>query len=254
MVVVKWPTLLELKGVPNPSAVGEPVTFTATLTDSWSFGTLPTGSMIFAVDQPEDEARQHPVSVDASGVATWTTSDLALGHHQIYATYLGDANFAPTWVHIEMPAGNVSTGPAMTTLSEQSDFTKWVGLEHSVEAAFTGFFQPIDNPGDPITFNRVNAGRALPVRFSLGGDQGLDIFAVGSPSSVKVTMPSGAATDPIEETATWTPGNSELSYDATADLYTYVWKTDKVWAGTQRKLVVTLIDGSTHVAFFSFTN
>src|SRR5438445_3582384 len=40
--------------------------------------------------------------------------------------------------------------------------------------SFSGFFAPVDNPP---TFNRVKAGTAVPVKFSLGGDQGLNIFA-----------------------------------------------------------------------------
>jgi hypothetical protein len=50
-----------------------------------------------------------------------------------------------------------------------------------------------------------------------------------------------------------TAGSSSLSYDATTDHYTYVWKTKKEWANTCRQLVVTLNDGSTpHLANFEF--
>jgi hypothetical protein len=34
--------------------------------------------------------------------------------------------------------------------------------------------------------------------------------------------------------------------------YTYVWKTDRSWAGTCRKFVLTLSDGTTHEALFRF--
>ena len=53
---------------------------------------------------------------------------------------------------------------------------------YSVVYDFEGFFSPVD---DPPTFNAVKAGRAIPVKFSLGGDQGLDIFAEGYPRSGK---------------------------------------------------------------------
>ena len=36
--------------------------------------------------------------------------------------------------------------------------------------------------------------------------------------------------DAIEELATVTAGRSSLSYDATGDHYTYVWKTHLAWA------------------------
>jgi len=41
--------------------------------------------------------------------------------------------------------------------------------------------------------------------------------------------------------------------DRAADTYTYVWKTEKGWAATCRKLVVRLSDGSQHTATFCFT-
>ena len=51
---------------------------------------------------------------------------------------------------------------------------------------------------------------------------------------------------------TGTAGSSTLSYDASTDTYTYVWKTEKPWAGTCRQLVVKLKDGTFHRAIFKF--
>ena len=112
---------------------------------------------------------------------------------------------------------------------------------------FTGFFQPVDNLP---TFNSVNAGKAIPVKFSLGGDQGLDIFETGYPKSQLIACDSMATVDGIEQTVT--AGSSSLSYDSSTDTYTYVWKTEKAWAGTCRQLVVKLDDGSSHRANFKF--
>jgi hypothetical protein len=112
---------------------------------------------------------------------------------------------------------------------------------------FTGFFSPVDNPP---TVNVVKAGGAVPIKFSLGGDQGLDILAEGYPASHEIDCSSDAPRDPIEETAT--TGNNSLTYDPDTDTYTYVWKTAKAWAGTCRKLVVRLSDGSDHKANFRF--
>jgi hypothetical protein len=114
--------------------------------------------------------------------------------------------------------------------------------------AFSGFFSPVDNP--PAN-NEVKAGRAIPVKFSLGGDQGLDIFESGYPKSVQMPCESTGSVDAIEQTLS--DKASHLTYDATTDTYTYVWKTDKEWANTCRQLVVKLNDGSTeHVANFKF--
>jgi uncharacterized repeat protein (TIGR01451 family) len=112
---------------------------------------------------------------------------------------------------------------------------------------FTGFFPPVGNP--PI-LNVVNAGRAIPVKFSLSGNKGLNIFAVGFPVSGVIVCDANAP--PVDITQTVTAGNSSLSYDPGADQYIYVWKTDASWAGTCRQLIVTLNDGSIHVANFKF--
>ncbi|MGQ0647960.1 MAG: PxKF domain-containing protein [Gemmatimonadaceae bacterium] len=111
---------------------------------------------------------------------------------------------------------------------------------------FTGFYQPVDNP---TTVNVAKAGSAIPVKFSLGSFQGLSILKAGSPTSAAYPCGSGP-TDVIEQTVT--AGDSGLAYDAVANQYIYVWKTDKKWAGTCRVFELGLIDGSTHTALFSF--
>ena len=112
---------------------------------------------------------------------------------------------------------------------------------------YTGFFRPVDNP--PV-LNSVKAGSAIPVKFSLGGDYGLDIFATGYPRSHGIDCDTSASLDSIEETVT--AGYSSLSYDPVADQYVYVWKTAKAWAGTCRQLIVRLKDLTEHVANFKF--
>jgi hypothetical protein len=115
-----------------------------------------------------------------------------------------------------------------------------------VSYTFNGFFRPIDNLP---TINVVKAGSAIPVKFSLGGNQGLSIFAANYPASVS-TACSASQTDAVEETVT--AGSSSLQYDPGADQYIYVWKTDKNWTGC-RQLQVKLRDGSSRWATFSFT-
>ena len=65
-----------------------------------------------------------------------------------------------------------------------------------------------------------------------------------------VRIDVGGGFVPVEQTVT--AGGSSLSYDALADQYVYVWKSDKAWAGTCRRLDVTLSDGTRHVAHFKF--
>jgi hypothetical protein len=112
---------------------------------------------------------------------------------------------------------------------------------------FAGFFQPIDNTP---TINVAKAGSAIPVKFSLGGNQGLNIFQPGYPQVTTVSCSTGAPTDAIETTVT--AGGSSLQYDSTADQYTYVWKTNASWAGTCAQVELGLNDGSTHTFLVQF--
>jgi hypothetical protein len=107
--------------------------------------------------------------------------------------------------------------------------------------SFSGFFQPVDNLP---AMNVGKAGSAIPVKFSLGGDQGLDIFRTGYPRVTTVSCSTGAPTDVIQTTVT--AGSSSLQYDSTANQYTYVWKTNSNWAGTCMQFDLGLNDGSTH--------
>jgi hypothetical protein len=117
---------------------------------------------------------------------------------------------------------------------------------YSVVYPFNGFLQPVDNL--PV-INQVKAGSAIPIKFSLGGDRGLNILAAGYPKSQVVACSTSDTTSEIEETIT--AGESSLKYDAASGQYNYVWKTQKSWSGC-RQLIVKLVDGTEHRATFQF--
>lgn len=142
---------------------------------------------------------------------------------------------------------NVGTTTVNATANDGHGHTASCSFHVTVQYNFAGFFQPISNP--PV-FNVVNAGRAIPIKFSLSGNKGLNIFAPNSPSSGPVACNSSDEAIVLVDTVT--AGGSSLSYDASSDQYVYVWKTESSWAGTCRQLVVTLKDGSIHRANFRF--
>ncbi|MGY4543688.1 hypothetical protein ACVWY0_003630 [Arthrobacter sp. UYNi723] len=112
---------------------------------------------------------------------------------------------------------------------------------------FRGFLQPVDSGG---ILNAMKAGAAVPIKVGLGGNRGLGILAAGAPSSSAIACPGGTALDAIEHTVA--AGNSSQSHAAGSDTYTYVWKTQKAWAGTCRQFTLGLNDGTTHTALFDF--
>lgn len=114
-----------------------------------------------------------------------------------------------------------------------------VGLE-LLHYNFTGFLPPVDNLP---TLNRVKAGSIVPLRFSLGGDFGMDIIAAGYPKSQAIPCEEGAPVDPVEEVVE-DPGNTGLSYSPDSQEYQLNWKTKKGWAGSCRQLILQLKDGT----------
>ncbi|MGH2543134.1 MAG: alpha-amylase family glycosyl hydrolase [Ardenticatenaceae bacterium] len=123
-----------------------------------------------------------------------------------------------------------------------------VSVTYTVAYNFSGFFAPVDNLP---TLNVVNSGRAIPVKFSLDGDQGLDIFEAGYPTSQQIACDYGEPIGIIEETVQ--AGSSSLSYDVSTDQYVYVWKTSRAWRDSCRQFTIILNDGSVHQANFRFT-
>lgn len=110
---------------------------------------------------------------------------------------------------------------------------------------FTGYLPPVSNPP---TFNVVNAGSAIPLKFSLGGNFGLGIVAAGYPRSEQITCGS----DALVMGTTPTNSAAGLRFHSGDMVYSYAWKTDRAWAGTCRQFVLVLTDGSVHRANFQF--
>jgi hypothetical protein len=81
----KYTTTLSLTSSPNPSILGTSVLFTATV--SSSDGTTPGPITLYDNSTNTTLASLTP---NSAGMATFSTSSLALGYHSITATYTGD--------------------------------------------------------------------------------------------------------------------------------------------------------------------
>ena len=173
-------------------------------------------------------------------------------------TTSGGGDFDAVWQLRLQPDGKIIAGGWSTdgaTFRMRLMVARFLGDPPVVEGPtyeFTGFFRPVRNAP---ALNVVQAGRAVPVKFSLNGDQGLSIFPTDAsgqalyPASVAIscsTLEPLAGASPVTTT-------QRLDYDEAADQYIYVWKTARTWAGTCRQLTVTLNDGSEHLANFRFT-
>jgi hypothetical protein len=145
----------------------------------------------------------------------------------------------------EIPIGN---GQNVTLSDNYYESSSQLGLSLTLKIFdFTGFFEPVANP--PV-FNQFKAGRAVPIKFSLDGDRGMEIFAAGYPRSEEISCAAADTVNNVKDTLN--DSTSSLSYDSPAKQYNYVWKTEKSWSGTCRQLTVRFVDGQSYLLNFMF--
>jgi ELWxxDGT repeat protein len=172
-----------LTSSPNPLALGQPVTFTATLT-SGAAGT-PTGT----VDFMEGSTDLTPGGVIlTAGQATFSISTLAVGSHTVTALYSGDANFAPSQgddsanpqvVQKDSTSVTVLVSPSTLVSGQPAEFVAVVANTSSSFGPPTGQIQfAVDgtNLGIPVTLQN---GVAFRLSTSL--------LAAGSPHTISAT-------------------------------------------------------------------
>ncbi len=205
-------------------------------------------------------ATASPIHIDKSGPLVTVTGVSSGQTYRLGAVPAGGCETAdqPALSGVAVPAAlSTSGGTAqgvgsfIATCSGAQDradnVAPPVSAAYSVHYAFDGFFAPIDNL--PVV-NGMNAGRAVPVKFSLGGNLGLGILGAGGPRSMAASCDTGAPAAEVEEQTADT--NSGLTYDPRSDQYSYVWKTAKAYAGTCRRFELNLNDGSSHAFVVRF--
>ena len=147
----------------NPSVFGQRVTFTATVTASSPVPGTPTGTVTFK----DGSASLGTGALNASCVASFTTSTLTVGAHRITAVYGGDTNFTAS-----------TSSSVLQTVHQASTTTT---LTSSVSAAVAG---------QPVTFTATVT--ATPP--GAGTATGLVTFEDGTTSIGTASLSAGSAT------------------------------------------------------------
>jgi Tol biopolymer transport system component len=206
---------------------------TTTVTSSAQGDPLPLG---FQLGDPPVYYELTTTATFEGSITVCFTYDPAAYQSQNLRLLHGEAG---AWVDVTTsidPSGHVICG---TTTS----LSPFITVEFHYD--FTGFFQPVDNGK---VLNVTKAGSSIPMKFSLGGNLGLDVLMF-PPTTVTMSCSSIPVMDQLESTTTNSAG---LTYDAGANQYTYVWKTKPEWKGTCRRFMLDLEDGRQHSAMFQF--
>lgn len=155
-------------------------------------------------------------------------------------------------------AGSVADGAAIdtrmagaktfkVTAADAAGNTSTASSSYRVVYDFEGFLWPVANRPE---VNRWKAGRPVPMRFELGGNQGLDVIADGWPKVAQVQCGSGA------EPETGAPARAhafrEFFYRKRRNRYVYWWQTEREWAGSCVQFMLKLDDGTVKRADFEF--
>jgi hypothetical protein len=139
LTVTKGSTATSVSEAPSSSLLGQLVTFSATVISS--SGITPTGSIVFR----RGATVLGTVPLDATGLATFTTSVLSVGSYAVTASYSATTDFGTslstsvTETVSKLPAAtSVSSSSDPSTLRTRVTFTATVGLASGVNTSFTG--------------------------------------------------------------------------------------------------------------------
>jgi hypothetical protein len=120
---------------------------------------------------------------------------------------------------------------------DSSGNTASASTTYSVRYEFEGFSAPLVSKPATVT---LRAGETVPAKFSLDGDRGLDVITRAAWRTCFVTTNDSSA------------ATGSLTYNPGPDRYTFMWSTERAWAGSCKELLLTLRDGTTHGAYVSF--
>lgn len=230
--------------VPLQTSITAPsvVSGTLSVTPQTTTTVAPTGFVLFGTEMllagpaaTEASPYQVTFTVDSTALNGVAPADVQVFRNGVALTDCSDPTAAVPDPCI-VSRSSAPDGDALVTV-RTSHFSTWsLGR---LKYDLTGPFQPVDAAP---TVNTAKAGSAIPVKFKLGGDKGLNVLADGYPKSG--TASCASASTEIEQTVS--SATSALTYDPVSTQYTYTWKTTTTLKGC-RDLLLRFRDGSSQL-------
>src|SRR5581483_9955938 len=154
--VVKGTTTNTASSTPNPSVFGQSVTITATVAPVAPAVTIPTGTVEFHDD---GLATLATATLNGSGQATFTTSNLSVGTHPLFIVYQGDVNYNGGGGALNNQVVNqASTTTTIASSANPSQFGQTVTFTATVTAVAPGAGLPTGTVTFTDSGNTVGTG------------------------------------------------------------------------------------------------
>jgi sugar lactone lactonase YvrE len=116
-IIGRFTPTISLVPAANPSSAGDALVLTASLTPPSGTTTVPSGTVQLGIDGTPRAS----TALNASGIATWTVSDLTVGPHTLTATYTGDTRFRPVTATLNQAVNPVGKRSFYTVANVEYD-------------------------------------------------------------------------------------------------------------------------------------
>jgi hypothetical protein len=187
--LVSTATVTTLTSTPNPSMLGQAVTFTAKVTAA--SGPVPTGTVNFV----RGSTAIGSGTLNGSGVASVSTASLPLGNDNITATYNGSAGDAGSSTNLVQTVHPASTATTLTSAPNPSAYGEAITFTATVSATGGG------TPTGTVQF--FNYGYSLGTATLVGGKATLTATGFSVNAHPITATYSGSADDSPSTSATY---------------------------------------------------
>jgi len=225
----------------TPSAVGQPVTFTATVNNT--SGPAPTGDICFVILSLSSSGGDSSNSTAISGTtATYTTNALPAGTYDIYVVYSGDSNYiygqvgnyfhqvvstsltAPTLSLTTSSASSTAGHPVMFTANISSGATGVVNF--LVDGTVIGSRTITGNSATFTTSALTLGTHSISANYS--GNQ--NYSAASSNNIIQVVTYALQPSGTIDYSYTITPTGGPSGYSSNGNLLSYTDSVNGTWS------------------------
>ena len=209
--VNKASTATTVSSSANPSTISQSVTFTATVNVVAPGAGTPAGSVTF-----NDGANTlSTVPLNSSGMATFTTSTLAVNSHSITAVYSGDTNF------------NGSTG----------------SMTQNVQFAICAQYDQTRS---------VQGGATFPIKVQVCDANGNNLSSPSTVLHATAILAASGVAGPVQDSGSANPDNDFRSVGGNGQNAGYIFnlKTDGLATGTYALQFTVTGDPALHTVFF----